>query len=68
MPGARPEQSGPLSTLWRDVWGYQSQGRTRSVDAHAGRLRRRLAPHLVANVRGVGYRLTLTPVVAPRRA
>jgi DNA-binding winged helix-turn-helix (wHTH) protein len=43
-------------------------GKTRTVDAHACRLRKKLAlagaPHLVANVRGVGYRLSAGPVVA----
>lgn len=47
--------------LLRDVWGYRSFGRTRTVDAHACRLRNRLAaagaPGMVVNVRGVGYRL-----------
>ena len=47
--------------LLRDVWGYLSMGATRTVDAHACRLRRKLRagtrPYVV-NVRGVGYRLT----------
>jgi DNA-binding response OmpR family regulator len=48
--------------LLRDVWGYRSPGRTRTVDSHASRLRRKLAgggagPRFVANVWGVGYRL-----------
>jgi DNA-binding response OmpR family regulator len=46
--------------LLRDVWGYASIGTTRTVDAHACRLRKKLAggarPY-VMNVRGVGYRL-----------
>ena len=46
--------------LMRDVWGYRSPGTSRTVDAHACRLRRKLArgarPYVV-NVRGVGYRL-----------
>ena len=49
--------------LLRDVWGYRSAGRTRTLDSHASRLRRRLAaasdrPYVV-NVWGVGYRLML---------
>jgi DNA-binding response OmpR family regulator len=47
--------------LLRDVWGFQSQGRTRTLDAHACRLRKKLAPSSrpwVVNVRGVGYKLT----------
>lgn len=47
--------------LLRDVWGYVSIGQTRTVDAHACRLRRKLGPSgrgWVVNVRGVGYKLT----------
>jgi DNA-binding response OmpR family regulator len=43
--------------LLRDVWGYQAPGATRTVDAHACRLRRKLGPGWVLNVRSVGYRL-----------
>jgi DNA-binding response OmpR family regulator len=47
--------------LLRDVWGYRSIGRTRTLDSHASRLRRRLAEAgggaCVVNVWGVGYRL-----------
>ena len=44
--------------LLRDVWGYRSLGATRTVDAHACRLRRKLGgPRWVVSVRGVGYRL-----------
>lgn len=47
--------------LLRDVWGYRSMGTTRTLDAHACRLRKKLSGSsrpLVLNVRGVGYRLT----------
>jgi DNA-binding response OmpR family regulator len=47
--------------LLRDVWGYLSMGNTRTLDAHACRLRKKLSPSgraWVVNVRGVGYRLT----------
>jgi DNA-binding response OmpR family regulator len=47
--------------LLRDVWGYLSTGRTRTLDAHACRLRKKLGrgPRpWVVNVRGVGYKLT----------
>jgi DNA-binding response OmpR family regulator len=50
--------------LLRDVWGYLSLGRTRTLDAHACRLRKKLGREgrrWVLNVRGVGYRLTETP-------
>ncbi|HET7856671.1 MAG TPA: response regulator transcription factor [Gaiellaceae bacterium] len=47
--------------LLREVWGFRSLGRTRTLDSHASRLRRRLArpgqPPFVQNVWGVGYRL-----------
>lgn len=47
--------------LLRDVWGYRTIGKTRTVDAHACRLRRKLAAvgatGWVVSVRGVGYRL-----------
>jgi DNA-binding response OmpR family regulator len=46
--------------LLRAVWGYRSNGSTRTVDSHASRLRRKLEEHggrWVINVWGVGYRL-----------
>ena len=47
--------------LLRDVWGFRSSCRTRTLDSHAHRLRRKLSPSgavkLVVNVWGVGYRL-----------
>lgn len=47
--------------LLREVWGFRSLGRTRTLDSHASRLRRKLqaaAPGAyVLNVWGVGYRL-----------
>ena len=47
--------------LLRDVWGFRSVGRTRTLDSHASRLRRKLARddlrRYVVNVWGVGYRL-----------
>jgi len=50
--------------LLRDVWGYRSVGATRTLDAHACRLRKKLrssSRSWVLNVRGVGYRLTDAP-------
>jgi DNA-binding response OmpR family regulator len=47
--------------LLRDVWGYLSIGNTRTLDAHACRLRKKLSGSSrpwVVNVRGVGYKLT----------
>ena len=48
--------------LLLDVWGYKSLGRTRTVDSHASRLRRKLAMasggrRYIVNVWGLGYRL-----------
>ena len=46
--------------LLRNVWGYRSLGRTRTLDSHASRLRRKLDPEsgrFVVNCWGVGYRL-----------
>ena len=46
--------------LLRDVWGFKSMGRTRTLDSHASRLRRKLDPdgvRYVFNCWGVGYRL-----------
>ena len=62
---ADPERCFTKHELLRDVWGYRSSGKTRTLDAHACRLRKRLqaagAEGLVVNVRGVGYRLTDQP-------
>ena len=57
---ADPHRVVSKSELLRDVWGYRSMGATRTVDAHACRLRRKLAASarpFVVSVRGVGYRL-----------
>jgi DNA-binding response OmpR family regulator len=47
--------------LLRDVWGFRAQGRTRTLDSHACRLRHRLTAagdgRWIENVWGVGYRL-----------
>jgi DNA-binding response OmpR family regulator len=47
--------------LLRDVWGFRSLGRTRTLDSHASRLRRKLGEAgggpFVVNIWGVGYRL-----------
>ncbi|MBK5233076.1 MAG: winged helix-turn-helix transcriptional regulator [Thermoleophilia bacterium] len=46
--------------LLRDVWGYRSLGHTRTLEAHASRLRRKLDPddgRFIVNCWGVGYRL-----------
>ena len=57
-----PERVFTKAELLRDVWGFAVPGRTRTLDSHASRLRRKLretgtAASLVENVWGVGYRL-----------
>src|SRR5215831_21345455 len=47
--------------LLREVWGFRAMGRTRTLDSHASRVRRRItaltATPYVINEWGVGYRL-----------
>jgi DNA-binding response OmpR family regulator len=46
--------------LLRVVWGFRGPVRTRTLDSHASRVRRKLTEHgapLVVNVWGIGYRL-----------
>jgi DNA-binding response OmpR family regulator len=47
--------------LLRDVWGFRALGRTRTLESHASRVRKKLcvAPddRFVVNVWGVGYRM-----------
>ena len=46
--------------LLREVWGFRALGRTRTLESHASRLRRKLntdEDRYVVNVWGVGYRL-----------
>jgi DNA-binding response OmpR family regulator len=47
--------------LLREVWGYRALGRTRTLESHASRLRKKLrvadGDRFVVNVWGVGYRL-----------
>jgi DNA-binding response OmpR family regulator len=66
---AEPTRVFTKCELLREVWGFKAMGNTRTVDAHACRLRRKLAragaPHLIHNTRGVGYRLSLGSVPGP---
>ncbi|MGO9321846.1 MAG: response regulator transcription factor [Solirubrobacteraceae bacterium] len=59
--GREPERVFAKAELLRAVWGYRSGGSTRTLDSHASRLRRKLAPdgerRWVISVWGVGYRL-----------
>ena len=56
-----PERVFHKDELLRDVWGFRSLGRTRTLDSHASRLRRKLNLNgeltYIVNVWGVGYRL-----------
>jgi DNA-binding response OmpR family regulator len=57
-----PERVFTKAELLHDVWDYRANGRTRTLDSHASRLRRKLKATgstacLVENVWGVGYRL-----------
>jgi DNA-binding response OmpR family regulator len=62
-----PERVLTRAELLRDVWSYRCDDRTRTLDAHAYRLRRKLREagspvELVENVWGVGYRLLPAPI------
>jgi DNA-binding response OmpR family regulator len=55
-----PQRVFSKTELLADVWGYRTPGRTRTLDSHASRLRRKLDPEharFVVNCWGVGYRL-----------
>ena len=56
-----PDRVHTKAELLHDVWHYRAVARTRTLDSHASRLRRKLrdagALGLVENVWGVGYRL-----------
>ena len=57
---SEPQRVFTKEELLRDVWGFRSMGRTRTLDSHASRLRRKLDPEgarYVFNCWGVGYRL-----------
>ena len=57
---SEPERVFTKQELLQDVWGFRSMGRTRTLDSHASRLRRKLDPEhgrFVQNIWGVGYRL-----------
>jgi DNA-binding response OmpR family regulator len=49
--------------LLKQVWGYQQEIQTRTVDIHVQRLRERLgsAARFITTVRGIGYRLSEDP-------
>jgi DNA-binding response OmpR family regulator len=63
---AEPDRVFTKEELLRDVWGFQAAARTRTLDSHACRVRRKLAggraAPFVVNVWGVGYRLMDEPL------
>ena len=59
--------------LLRDVWGFRALGRTRTLESHASRVRKKLCvdpdDRFIVNVWGVGYRHARVMVFsAPLRA
>ncbi len=70
MLASEPTRVFTKAELLRDVWGFRSLGRTRTLDSHASRLRRKLDPEAgryVVNCWGVGYRLIDAPEVTGDR-
>jgi DNA-binding response OmpR family regulator len=64
-----PDRVHTKAELLYDVWDYRAAGRTRTLDSHASRLRRKLREagsplELVENVWGVGYRLVPEALIA----
>src|SRR5919112_421055 len=58
---AEPHRVFTKDELLRDVWGYRSFTRTRTLDSHVSRLRGKLerdsGDRFVVNIWGVGYKL-----------
>lgn len=59
-----PENSGTVlsrTQLLNQVWGYEFDGESRTVDVHIRTLRQKLgtAGELVETVRGVGYKIDM---------
>lgn len=58
---AQPDRVFTKEELLATVWGYTGVARTRTLDSHASRLRRKLrkagAEGMVVNAWGIGYRL-----------
>ena len=58
---AEPYRVFTKEELLREVWGYRALGRTRTLESHASRLRKKLRlaedDHFIVNIWGVGYRL-----------
>jgi DNA-binding response OmpR family regulator len=58
---SEPQRVFTKEELLRDIWGFRSRARTRTLDSHVCRLRRKLGDgsqdRYVVNVWGVGYKL-----------
>jgi DNA-binding response OmpR family regulator len=58
---SEPQRVFTKEELLRDIWGFRSSARTRTLDSHVCRLRRKLGDgtedRYVVNVWGVGYKL-----------
>ncbi|HJR95420.1 MAG TPA: response regulator transcription factor, partial [Gaiellaceae bacterium] len=58
---SQPHRVWTKEELLRDVWGFRALGRTRTLESHASRVRKKLCvgaeDRFVVNVWGVGYRL-----------
>ena len=62
---AEPHRVFTKDELLRDVWGFRAKGRTRTLDSHASRLRRKLDPEgsrYVCNCWGVPQRHLFEPI------
>lgn len=60
MLSSDPTRVFTKAELLREIWGYETGSRTRTLDSHASRLRRKLDPErgrFVINCWGVGFRL-----------
>ena len=58
---AEPYRVWTKEELLRQVWGFRALGRTRTLESHASRIRKKLRvagdDRFIVNVWGVGYRL-----------
>ena len=58
---SEPQRVFTKEELLREVWGYRALGRTRTLESHASRVRRKLNisadDRYIVNVWGVGYRM-----------
>jgi DNA-binding response OmpR family regulator len=58
---SEPQRVFTKEQLLREVWGYRALGRTRTLESHASRVRKKLCidpdDRFIVNVWGVGYRM-----------